>query len=689
MNNYSTRENNIRRAHLLFLIINAAFSILLIIRILRPPVWELWFIPVVIVMGVGIWVVYFKNLFSLRARTIIIAGTSLLFLYFYGTHLEVLFFEFPLCIGFFTTACAALDEHVLTIAGVAGYFLGLLYHVIVLGDPSIIAQSYLSIIVMFTVLFYSRFLIAKHSKELESFDESIKRMEDERKSRENFLANVSHELRTPVNAIMGMADILLQRELDGDVREDILAIEKAGRRLSNQINDILDFSEIISDSLIDESESYLFSDLVKELKSIHTGMDSEGNTSIVWDIDSRIPAVLYGDRKKIRHIFINILGNAFECQSGGSVYISVRSRNEVYGINLLISVRDEGEGIKQEDINRAYYGRFEGSGSSNRQEGLKLGLSIANGLVRFMNGFVIFESKEGVGTTVKITIPQRVMDSEYWKEEAIDTDDESDLLDLSDKKILVVDDDYMNLNVAKKMLSIYGGEIKQADSGFSALELCKIEQFDIIFMDHMMPGMDGIETYRAIRSNAASRNKDTIFIALTANAVSGAKETFISEGFADFVSKPIDRKALERAIKKVVKDGSKRNNTEMLAEPEHTENDRLNILEKYGVNTGDALNYCAGSEDFYYMMLSDFSGQIEDRIAELSEYMESGDEDNYRIKIHALKSNTKTLGFDEISEMSRLSEMACKEGRFEEARESHAGIMDKLREIEDLINKIK
>lgn len=735
--NTNFRENDIKRAQLLFLVINAAFSVLLIIRILRTPHWEPWFIPVVAVMGIGIWIVYFKNLFSMRLRTIVIAGTSLVFLYFYGTHPEVINYEFPLCIGFFTTACAALDEHILTFGGIGGYFFALIYHTIILRDPTVITNNYLSIIVMLTVLFYSRFLIGKHAKELKDFDDNIKKIEQERKSREDFLANVSHELRTPVNAISGMTDVLLKRDLAPEIKEEILAIEKAGRRLSAQIDDILDFSEIISGSLVDESESYFFSDFVRELKTSWKESENEGDNKIVWNIDSKIPAVLLGDKKKIKHVFGNIFGNALKCQAGGTISIDIHARPEEYGINLLISVKDEGGGISQEDIDRAYYGRFEGTNKNNHQEGLKLGLAISNGLVRFMNGFLIFDSSKGEGTTVTITVPQKVVDKEYWREGDVVMDFMDHVLDLSGCRMLVVDDDHMNLNVTKKMLSTYGGEIITVDSGYSALELCKSDEFDLIFMDHMMPGMDGIETYRAIKTHPASKNRDTAFIALTANAVSGAKEMFLEEGFSEFVSKPIDRRALEHAIHKLIKglepkDRAERhehleiasdisqettqdNTPEMevvessadtasmeAVEPmevveavapqqamEDQGGDKLKLLSDYGVNTADALTYCAGSEEFYCMMLSDFCSQIEDKITELSGYMEASDEENYRIKIHALKSNTKTLGFDEISEMARLSEMACKEDRFSEARDSHDSIMAKLKEIEELLTKIQ
>lgn len=718
-----------KRLNRAMVIIVVVFTALLIYKILSYG-WEVWTIPVGAAATALLCVAHFKSFFNPKIESYVINAVAILYLFYFGIHENVFDYNYPMVLGVYIMATAAFNEYAIVVAGVVSYFAAFFCRVLIVQDVSIFQDKFLPLVLMITMLIYCRYSIRKHIAEVKESTEAFAEIEKERRDREDFLANVSHELRTPVNAIIGMTDSMLKSDLSGERRNEAIAIDYAGKRLLRQIEDILDYSELLSNRMKSESAVYSFKSLLDDIKRAADHVDSKNSLSISYDIARDIPSLLKGDARKIQHCMRNIIENAIKYTEDGSVTIRAFSRKETYGVNLTFVVEDTGVGMDAETIDKTY-GRYFNTGEEGviHSDGLRLGLIVSRGLVSAMDGFINIESVPGKGTRVSVTLPQGVESYDHWEREIQAMDEPAP--DLSGRKILIVDDEPMNLAVAERVLSAYNNPITEtADGGNAAVEKCRQTAYDIIFMDHMMPDMDGIETFKVIRSDDTSLNRKTPIIALTANVVSGAREMFLSEGFSEFVAKPIERTLLERAINKVCKDlppiisapqeapqetqvtepvseepasqKPEQAQSEPSGEPEASqveenqspnegpaENmDPVSFLTSKGVNTGAALTYCADSPDFYLMMLTDFYGSIKDRAEELDGFMKSEDYDNYRIKVHALKSNTKTLGFDEMSEAALASETALKEGNNAVAVEMHEDIIKKLSEVEAVLKEI-
>lgn len=495
-------------------------------------------------------------------------------------------------------------------------------------------------------------------------------------AKSDFLANMSHEIRTPMNAILGMCELVLNEDLEEEVRENCNNIHLSGKNLLGIINDLLDFSKIESGKMDIVQETYQMSSLLNDV--INMTMARMGNKGIEFlvDCDPNIPDKLYGDEIRIRQIMVNLLTNAIKFTREGGVLFQVQAREESYGINLIIRVTDSGIGIKKENLDKIFNSFSQVDTKKNRAiEGTGLGLPITKKLTQMMNGFIHVESEYGVGTEFTVVIPQRIIDKtpiveikdkdrtrilvyirfpkfeysfvgenyrqvihrmgtgfgveyklcdtfeeakeeleqkeythlfiareeyaenrEYFekfvgkmdiavvqnKENRIPVaegirnvykpfyvlsvgnainrinvvndlaqrDRSKGRFTAPDAKILVVDDNAMNLKVALGLMKPYRMTVRTVDSGQEAIDLMKKQKFDIVYMDHMMPGMDGVETVHRIRSSSDPYFQSVPIVALTANAINGAREMFLEEGFQDFVAKPIEISALERSLRR-------------------------------------------------------------------------------------------------------------------------------------------
>ena len=361
----------------------------------------------------------------------------------------------------------------------------------------------------------------------------------------DFLSNMSHEIRTPLNAIVGFSEILKSKSLSDDEKEDVDNIIVASENLLEIVNGILDISKIEANKLEIINSEYEFKQIYRELISLTKTRIGTKKIDFRFNIDENIPDVLYGDKLRIKQIILNLLTNSVKYTKEGIIEFNVNSVKKDGVCRLIISVTDSGTGIKKENIEKLFtkFERFEHKNSTI--EGTGLGLAITKKLVELMNGKIVVQSEYGSGSKFTIAIDQKIVDNptiELYKEEVIEE------IDCSGKKIVIVDDNSINLKVASKFLSKYNLSIETLDSGFDLLEkIIDGEKYDLILLDDMMPNLSGKETLKELKT-ISDFNIPTIV--LTANAISGMKEEYLSSGFDDYLAKPINKAELNRIIKK-------------------------------------------------------------------------------------------------------------------------------------------
>lgn len=377
-------------------------------------------------------------------------------------------------------------------------------------------------------------------------------------SKSLFLANMSHEIRTPLNAILGFSDIALMENIDETSKGYFTEIKQAGNILLAVINDILNISKIELGQNEVDNTNYKSARLIKDVELITASNATKKGLAFEVNIDPSFPAELNGDVNKIREILLNLLGNAVKYTNVGKVlFRGSASINEDNTATVRFEITDSGIGIRKEDFEKIFdkFSRVDAKLTSST-EGTGLGLAITKGLVEMLGGTINVQSEYGVGTTFTVEIPQKVVSStpiELLKNELADTTEAQLSAQLQNCHFLVVDDSKVNLKVATKFLEKYGAAIDTCLSGPEAIEKCKVNNYDIIFMDHMMPEMDGVEAMKKIRMfpgyETGSKQK---IVALTANAVDTAKDLLLSEGFDDFISKPIKKDVLDNAISRIL-----------------------------------------------------------------------------------------------------------------------------------------
>ena len=390
-----------------------------------------------------------------------------------------------------------------------------------------------------------------------------------------FLANMSHEIRTPINAILGMDTMILRECNDNEILEYAGNIQSASQTLLSLINDILDFSKIETGKLELVVDDYALSSLINDVYHMLIGKAKEKGLALNVESDKNLPAKLYGDEVRIRQIIVNILNNAIKYTKKGTVTLTVgmseiklpdtpnhsndSKPNTAAGKNTIITFRiaDTGIGIKKENISHLFdsFSRFDEE-KNKYIEGTGLGLAITKQLVDLMNGEIVVTSEYGKGSVFTVSIPQKIVSdlkigdiSEKYNESS-NKKKKKATFTAPDANVLVVDDVKMNINVFKALLKRTKINVDSAMSGSEALDMIKENKYDIIFLDHMMPDMDGIETYQNMKMLEDNPNKDTTVVMLTANAIMGAKEEYLDIGFSDYLSKPVQAPKLEAMILK-------------------------------------------------------------------------------------------------------------------------------------------
>ena len=626
-------------------------------------------------------------------------------------------------------------------------------------------------------------------------------------SKDDFVANVSHEIRTPINTICGMSEIILKEELPYHVKENVLNMQMAGRNLMAVVSDILDYSELQTGKIEIEEEAYNITSTINDVINMTMARKNEKKIELIVDCNANIPSVLLGDEKKLRRVIMNLVDNAIKFTEEGCVSLRIGFREENYGINLVISVKDTGIGIEEENLEKLFTGFNQVDASRSRQEGgLGLGLAITNALVQKMGGALMVKSKPKKGTTVQVVVPQKVIDEtpitslnnrqdinvatfidmeqfdkitirdEYTNmighmvqqlqgkchicrnlaelqrresterfshifisiveyradQEYFDALSQKTnvvvILDQQDEKyisnpdilrifkpfyilaivsvlngsydikregyhvsvekfvtenahVLAVDDNRMNLRVLEELLANYKIEVTTAKSGREALEKITAAKFDFVFMDHMMPEMDGVETLHRIRQLVGTYYQKVPIVALTANAVAGTREALLAEGFNDFMEKPIERSVLERVLKRnipsekiIYKDALAVNEDAISEEPKEE------VFEIEGLDVEKGILYCNGKEQ-YIKVLQGYCEDWDNTGMVAEEAYEKKDWKNYTIAVHGLKSAMRSIGAMQLSENARKLEYAGKENNIEYILDNHHKLMKEYREL--------
>ncbi len=794
----TTRESNelFQSSHLTLLISYTIFAIILIGESLLMG-WEKWMLLLIAAGVIISWILHLRHDTPAQVRIWIYAVLMMGTFFFYGIH-QTSTFDLAVVISAIIMLYTMTGIKSLITLCQFTYFGTMAYEIAMMAvnkepfDALMITRTILHVCMVFFIGKFAKIIIDKWMQVLNRSKDEVIQLKDATEKLNDFLANVSHELRTPVNAIIGLSTICIEKSRNRAVEGDMIAVRNAGRRVAEQISDILDYSEIDRHKAVRNNEDYMLSsvlhDLVTEIKQYKSK-----NVELIIDVDPSIPAVMNSDVSKLKKILKALISNGLKYTQKGGVYVRITAEEQEYGVNLCIEVTDTGIGMSEYELEKVYESFYQADSSRTRMGGgLGLGLAIVSGFVSLLGGFMTIESKPDVGTSVHVSIPQKVIDPvscmsvanpenlclgaflhfekyenpavrDYYNSMVLNivkglgvqmhrVNNASNLrllresihmthifvgeeeyrnnVDLLEKlardmvvavvanedlvlprnsrvrllekpfycfpvvsvlnssvgdketstrkmrcngvRALVVDDESMNLVVAKSIFSRYGMEVTTVTSGQESIDICREKVFDIIFMDHMMSGMDGVEAMKRIRTDVSGLNGTIPIVALTANAMSSAKQMFLAEGFDGFVSKPVETEELERVLKLVLpkKSITYDDGTSEEDEPEEIEQapaavvsngvDPWEKLEDAGVNTGAGLKYCMDDEEFYKSLLIQFAGEYDEKMNSIKSYYGKKNWHDYEILVHALKSTSKMIGATDLSEKAKALEMAAK-----------------------------
>ena len=523
-----------------------------------------------------------------------------------------------------------------------------------------------------------------------------------------FLANMSHEIRTPIHAVLGMDAMILRESSEPQIREYALDIQNAGQTLLSLINDILDISKIESGKLELLPVEYDFSSLIHDVVNMMKQKAEAKELGFELSVDSAIPSRLFGDDVRIRQILVNLMSNAVKYTEHGKVSLKVEAQQSGDMLRLKFAVSDTGIGIRKEDMEKLFAEFQRLDEKKNRNvEGTGLGMSITTQLLEMMGSRLEVESVYGEGSTFSFELEQKIIDYEPIGdlEQRIRSQASeykyTEMFQAPEASLLVVDDNAVNRKVFINLLKSTKIRIDEASGGEQCLECVKSKKYDIIFLDHMMPGMDGIEVLHEMQKLGDFLCKDTPVIALTANAVTGAREMYIGEGFSDFLSKPVRPDKMERLIMellpkdKIVEAGTdavtKEATVEAEAEPE------LPTLD--GFDWEYALLHC-GDKSLLIDTIGNIYKMIDEEALQLHGYFDiineadSGTDeygaaiDSYRIKVHSMKSSAAMIGAMYVSGTARMLEYAARDGKADEIISVTPYFLDEWRNMKNILKPL-
>ena len=508
-------------------------------------------------------------------------------------------------------------------------------------------------------------------------------------AKSDFLARMSHEIRTPINSILGMNEMIIRESKSWEIRGYAQDVMNAGKSLLSIVNDILDSSKIESGKMQIINAKYDLSSLLNDVVNMFSVKAEEKYLKFYVEVNPELPNSLYGDDVRIKQIIVNLLGNAIKYTEKGSVTLLVDGSVNRDWVTLRVQVKDTGIGIKEEDRKKLFDAFERVDLKRNRNvEGTGLGLTITGNLLKMMNSELQVESVYGEGSNFHFELLQRISSGEKigdFRKRIEQSRHESNyrvVFCAPDAKVLVVDDNAMNRSVFRNLVKQTKVQVTDVDSGMAALREVAQNHYDLIFLDHMMPEMDGVETFRHMKEMENNQCKDTPIIMLTANAVVGAREEYLREGFHDFLSKPIEPDKLEKMIQKYLPQ-------ELLQEA-----DPMDVLNMDNTNTSEVELPEIEGVDWSYgrlhlpddeLLLSTtvkFYKTIpeeKEKIAKLFTQLEDPESLNeYRIRVHAIKGLTATIGIMQLSAMAKALETAVKQNNLEKAVRIHPLFMEEL-----------
>ena len=527
--------------------------------------------------------------------------------------------------------------------------------------------------------------------------DAVKEAKAANEAKSNFLSNMSHEIRTPINAVLGMDEMILRECEDHQLLEYAQNIKVAGNTLLSLVNDILDFSKIEAGKMDIVNVDYDFSSVINDLVNMIKPRAGAKNLKLIADIDKNIPSVLNGDEIRLKQVITNILTNAVKYTEKGSVTLKIRSEKTAEDeAELAVSVKDTGIGIREEDIEKMFAAFQRVDEVRNRNvEGTGLGLDITRRLLELMGSSLEVESKYGSGSDFHFVIRQKVIKwepigdyMESYKKSLENRENYHERFTSPESNILVVDDTPMNLEVFEGLLKKTLVNIDKASSGMECLEKSRLKKYDIIFLDHRMPEMDGIETLQKLKEEKDNPNHDTITISLTANAVSGARKQYIAAGFNDYLTKPIMSDKLESMMLQYLP-GDKVKIADSDSE-EKKDDDLLPdwLMEVEKLDRTEGIRNC-GSADVFLNAVESFAGSAKENYELINEYLNNNNIRDYTIKVHALKSSARIIGAPKLSELAEKLEKA---GDMEDTaliREKTPELLRLYKELSDEINEKK
>ena len=521
--------------------------------------------------------------------------------------------------------------------------------------------------------------------------------EDANRAKTNFVSNMSHEIRTPMNSIVGITEILLRSRHSPKEQEYLLNIQSSGRVLLTIINDVLDCSKMEAGKMQLFDEPYDTCSLFHDLRISMENRIGHSGLELIYDIDQDIPCKLKGDMGRIRQVIINLVNNAIKYTEKGSVRFSVHVRQKnTDKVMLYYEVADTGIGIRKEDQKILFDAFQRVEMDRNRYvEGTGLGLTISQNLVNMMGGVIEVESEYGKGSRFFFTIEQTIIDPtpvsavNYNGQKDNVTEKEAECLFIApEAHILLVDDNELNLVVAKELLKPLRMQIDTAENGLQAVKMVRGSQYDLVLMDHMMPVMDGIEAAKAIRALPEDKYQKLPIIALTANAMVDARKEFLNAGMNGFVAKPIDFARICNQLKlwlpkDLVRDVPKEEAKKLLAD-DLSDREIQPEDSQRGFSFEEGVNHC-GSKAALMKTIRIFYRTIDSKADKIEQCLKEGLISDYVVEVHALKSSALLIGAVPLSEAAKELEDYGKQGKTEVLEEKTPDVLTLYRDLKNIL----